>query len=190
MNGIFVASSVYQACYPRYSGPIASDMSNHRELVSLATEVLRALKHRGLTLAVAESCTGGLIGHVLTEIPGSSEVFLGGAITYNNRLKAQLGVDAAVLEDEGAVSARVAEMMAACVREQTGADIGLAVTGIAGPGGGSETKPVGLTYVAVGDIAGVTTEGHIWRADRSTNKLLSVGAALKLVLARLGQSEQ
>jgi PncC family amidohydrolase len=165
-------------------------VSSERELVSLAAEVLRALKHRGMTLAVAESCTGGLIGHLLTEIPGSSEVFLGGAITYHNRLKTELGVDPAVLESEGAVSTRVAEAMAAGVRRQTGAGIGLAVTGIAGPGGGSETKPVGLTYVAVADAAGVASEGHIWRADRSTNKLLSAGAALKLALTRLAQSER
>jgi PncC family amidohydrolase len=166
------------------------DVSTQREIVSVAADGLRALKRRGSTLAVAESCTGGLIGHLLTEIPGSSEVFLGGAITYSNDLKVRLGVDSTVLETAGAVSVQVAEMMAASVRKQTGADIGLAVTGIAGPGGGSETKPVGLTYVAVADAKGVASEAHIWCADRSTNKLLSAGAALRLLLARIGDSER
>jgi PncC family amidohydrolase len=161
-------------------------MAEQRELVSLAAELLRALKHDRKRLAVAESCTGGLIGHLLTEVPGSSEVFSGGAITYDNRLKQQIGVDAKLLEREGAVSATVAEAMAAGIRDQTGAAVGVAVTGIAGPGGGSDTKPVGLTYVAVADDAGVVSEGHIWRADRSTNKRLSAQAALRLALSRAG----
>ena len=135
-------------------------------------------------MAVAESCTGGLVGHLLTEVPGSSDVFAGGAITYDNQLKRQVGVDEALLEQEGAVSAPVAEAMATGIRKQTGASLGIAVTGIAGPTGGSETKPVGLTYVAVADEEGVVSEGHIWRADRSTNKQLSAQAALRLALNR------
>jgi PncC family amidohydrolase len=165
-------------------------MAEHRELVTLAAELLRALKHDGKRLAVAESCTGGLVGHILTEVPGSSEVFAGGAITYDNRLKRQIGVDATLLEREGAVSAAVAEAMAAGIRNQTGAALALAVTGIAGPGGGTDTKPVGLTYVAVADDDGAVSEGHIWRADRSTNKRLSAQAALRLALGRISKKKR
>ncbi len=113
-------------------------MLEQRELVSLAADLL----------AVAESCTGGLVGHLLTEVPGSSDVFVGGAITYDNQLKRQIGVDEGLLEKEGAVSSAVAEAMATGIRKHTGTSLGLAVTGIAGPNGGSEAKPVGLTYVA------------------------------------------
>src|SRR6266487_2892151 len=125
-------------------------MPEQRELVSLAADLLAVLKQRRRRLAVAESCTGGLVGHLLTEVPGSSDVFLGGA-----------------------VSSAVAEAMATGIRKHTGTSLGLAVTGIAGPNGGSEAKPVGLTYVAIADDDGVVSEEHIWRADRSTNKQLS-----------------
>jgi nicotinamide-nucleotide amidase len=159
-------------------------MPEQRELVSLAADLLRVLKQGRRRLAVAESCTGGLVGHLLTEVPGSSDVFAGGAITYDNQLKQQIGVDEGLLEKEGAVSSAVAEAMATGIRKHTGASLGVAVTGIAGPGGGSETKPVGLTYVAVADDDGVVSEGHMWRADRSTNKQLSAQAALRLALNR------
>ena len=154
------------------------------EIVLLANQVLAAFKKRGLTLAAAESITGGLIGHVLTEVPGSSEVFLGGVVAYHNRLKEQLGVPKRTLEVEGAVSEATAKAMAAGIRAQTGADVGVAVTGIAGPSGCTKTKQVGLTYVGVADDRGTVSEAHIWRADRSTNKLLTAQAALRLLLAR------
>jgi PncC family amidohydrolase len=160
------------------------------ELILLANQVLSAFKKRGLTLAAAESITGGLIGHVLTEVPGSSDVFLGGVVAYHNRLKEQLGVAKQILESEGAVSEAAAKAMAAGVTAQTGADVGVAVTGIAGPSGGTKTKQVGLTFVAVSDDRGTVSEAHIWRADRSTNKLLTAQAALRLLLARVdAQSE-
>ena len=160
------------------------------ELVLLANQVLSAFKKRGLTLAAAESITGGLIGHLLTEVPGSSEVFLGGVVAYHNRLKEQLGVSSHTLETDGAVSEATAKAMAAGIRAKTGADVGVAVTGIAGPSGGTKTKQVGLTYVAVADDRGTVSEAHIWRADRSTNKLLTAQAALRLLLARVDtQSE-
>jgi PncC family amidohydrolase len=155
------------------------------ELVLLANQVLSAFKKRELTLAAAESITGGLIGHLLTEVPGSSEVFIGGVVAYHNRLKERLGVPRETLETEGAVSAATAKAMAAGLRVQTGADVGVAVTGIAGPSGGTKTKQVGLTYVAVSDDRGTVSEAHIWRADRSTNKLLTAQAALRLLLARV-----
>jgi len=155
------------------------------ELVLLANQVLSAFKKRGLSLAVAESITGGLIGHLLTEVPGSSDVFVGGSIVYDNRLKEQLGVPRHTLETDGAVSEATAKAMAEGIRGKTDADVGVAVTGIAGPGGGTKAKQVGLTYVAVADDRGVVSEAHIWRADRSTNKLLTAQAALRLLVARV-----
>jgi PncC family amidohydrolase len=165
-------------------------MPEQPELVSLAAELLAVLRTDGRKLAVAESCTGGLIGHLLTEVPGSSEVFAGGAITYDNHLKQTIGVDAKLLEREGAVSAPVAKAMATGIREHTGAALAISVTGIAGPGGGSETKPVGLTYIGVADVTGVESERHVWTGDRSTNKRLSAEAALRLALKRINRSQR
>jgi len=160
------------------------------ELVLLANQVLSAFKKRGLSLAVAESITGGLIGHLLTEVPGSSDVFVGGVVAYHNRLKELLGVPTHTLETEGAVSEATAKAMAEGIRGQTGADVGVAVTGIAGPGGGTKTKPVGLTYIALADSRGTVSEAHIWRADRSTNKLLTAQATLRLLLARVEKQSE
>lgn len=160
------------------------------ELVLLANQVLSAFKKRGLSLAAAESITGGLIGHLLTEVPGSSDVFVGGVIVYHNRLKEQLGVPTQTLETEGAVSEATAKAMAEGIRATTGAHVGVAVTGIAGPSGGTKTKPVGLTYVALADDRGTVIEAHIWRADRSTNKLLTAQAALRLLLVRLDKQSE
>jgi PncC family amidohydrolase len=113
----------------------------------------KALSARGLTLATAESCTGGLIGHRITNVAGSSAYYLGGVIAYDNRIKAGLlGVSEADLASYGAVSEPVARQMAEGVRTRFGADYAVAVTGIAGPGGGSEDKPVGLVYVAVARV--------------------------------------
>jgi len=117
------------------------------EDISLEQFILKELGKRQLTLAVAESCTGGGFGHTLTNVPGSSDVFLGGVIAYANDVKTEvLGVEAAALSKYGAVSAETARQMAAGVRRLTGAAIGVAITGIAGPGGGSEKKPVGLVH--------------------------------------------
>lgn len=138
-----------------------------------------------MTLATAESITGGLIGHALTETPGSSRVFLGGVIAYNNRLKERIGVPAKTLADHGAVSDETAIAMASGVRAWTGADLGVAATGIAGPGGATETKPVGLMYVAVADEAGSVCARHVWRGKRSANKVSNAEAALRLVLTCL-----
>lgn len=116
---------------------------------SLAATVLALLKEKKMTLATAESCTGGMIGEALTDIPGASEVYLGGAVTYSNALKEKmLGVPKETLETVGAVSPETAKAMAEGIRKETGADIGIAVTGIAGPDGGTKEKPVGLVYVS------------------------------------------
>jgi PncC family amidohydrolase len=158
------------------------------ELTRSAEKVLSLARERGLKLAVAESCTGGLVGHLLTEIAGSSDVFVGGVISYSDGVKtAVLDVPAEALERHGAVSAQVAVAMAEGARRRLGADIALAVTGIAGPSGGSAAKPVGLTYVAVADAGGHDVRRHQWQGDRSANKLVSAQAALELALERLAE---
>jgi PncC family amidohydrolase len=144
---------------------------------------------RALTLTTAESCTGGLLGHLLTEVPGSSGYYLGGIVSYSNALKeAELGVGAATLERHGAVSAQVAVAMAEGARRRYAADLAVAVTGIAGPDGGTAAKPVGLTYVAVADAAGHDVRRDQWLGDRTANKLASARAALELLLGRLERS--
>jgi PncC family amidohydrolase len=158
------------------------------ELVGLAQRVLDAGRRRRLTLATAESCTGGLIGHVLTEVPGSSHVFRGGVVSYGDRAKADvLGVPPATLAAHGAVSAQVAVAMAEGARSRFETDVAMAVTGIAGPSGGSAGKPVGLTYVAVADAAGHDVRRAVWSGDRSANKRESAAAALTMLLERLDE---
>lgn len=156
------------------------------QLVELARGVGETLEARDLTVTTAESCTGGLLGHVLTEVPGSSAWYLGGAVVYSDELKRALaGVPAVMIEARGAVSEDVAGALARGARERFGSDLGLSVTGIAGPTGGTPTKPVGLVFVAVADHAGVVVERHVWGGDRSANKRASAAAALRLLLARL-----
>jgi competence/damage-inducible protein CinA-like protein len=134
------------------------------------------------TLAVAESCTGGLIGHRLTNVSGSSEYFLEGAVTYSNEAKqSRLGVDPALIEAHGAVSAEVANAMAEGIRQQSGSDFGLAVTGIAGPTGGTPDKPVGLTFIAVTGPQGTRCVKFRFHQDRIRNKERAAQAALNLL---------
>jgi PncC family amidohydrolase len=140
------------------------------------------LRARGLTLAVAESCTGGLVGHRITEVAGSSDYYRGGVVAYADEVKESLlGVPRRVLAEHGAVSAVTALAMAQGVRQALGADVGLAVTGIAGPGGGTPDKPVGLVYTALATPDGEWVEPHLWRGNRSVNKALSADAALGLL---------
>jgi len=157
-------------------------------LVELARRLFDVCVDRGLTVATAESCTGGLVAHAITEIAGSSAYYLGGFVTYANDVKRdQLGVGAELLAAHGAVSAQVARAMAEGARTRLGTDLAVAITGIAGPGGGSDEKPVGLTYAAVADGTGVDVRRHLWSGDRSENKRDSAVAALELLLDRLGQ---
>jgi PncC family amidohydrolase len=157
------------------------------ELLELAAAVGRRAIETGRTIATAESCTGGLVGHLLTEIPGSSTWYVGGAVVYSDALKQRLaGVPAERIAGFGAVSAEVATDLATGARQRFGADLGLAVTGIAGPTGATPTKPVGLVFVAVADADGVVVRRFIWDGDRSANKRASAGAVLRLVLERLG----
>jgi PncC family amidohydrolase len=156
----------------------------------LEEEIIDLLVERGKMLAVAESCTGGLIGHRLTQVSGSSAAFLGGVVAYHNSVKEKtLGVSADTLEREGAVSEATALAMAEGVRRLLGADIALAVTGIAGPTGGTEDRPVGLTYIALSSAPDVLIcERHLWQGERQENKESSATAALSLLLRHLKAS--
>lgn len=148
----------------------------------LADEVGRILKARKKTLAVAESCTGGKLGDMLTEVPGSSDYFLGGVISYSNDAKAGLlGVDGNTLKTKGAVSEEVALQMAAGARRALGADIGVGITGVAGPAGGTATKPVGLVYIAVSSSEASICRRSLFKGSRSSIKKQSAEKALAML---------
>lgn len=147
----------------------------------------KLLREKGLTLAVAESCTGGLLGMRLTEVPGSSDYFRGGVIAYSNAVKeAVLGVPRAILEEKGAVSPECARAMAEGARRLLGADLALAITGIAGPTGGTPEKPVGLVYIALAHPGGVEVERHEFRGSRQGVRWSASEAALALLRRFLG----
>ena len=153
----------------------------------LAAVVLDRCRELKLTLAVAESCTGGMLGERLTNIPGSSTVFLGGVIAYHNDVKKELlGVTAGDLEKHGAVSEAVALQMAAGIRERTGAGVGVSVTGIAGPGGGTPEKPVGLIWVAVNALDAKARRFHVG-GDRAEIRQRAAQAALEMVRRALSK---
>ncbi|MBM3775929.1 MAG: competence/damage-inducible protein A [Acidobacteria bacterium] len=140
------------------------------------------LRKSSATLAVAESCTGGLLGERLTSVAGSSDYFLGGFICYSNRLKTELlGVSEQMLEEFGAVSKEVAEAMAAGARRRTGATYALAVTGVAGPGGGSEQKPVGSVFVGLADASGCQTLHRQFLGDRARIRAFASQMALDML---------
>jgi nicotinamide-nucleotide amidase len=147
----------------------------------LAAVVLDKLRALGLKLAVAESCTGGMLGERITSIPGSSDVFLGGVIAYHNDVKVKsLGVRAEDIGRYGAVSEQVALQMASGVRERMGADVGVAVTGIAGPGGGTTDKPVGLAWIGVHGSVAKARRFH-FGGDRVEIRQRAAQAALEMV---------
>jgi len=149
----------------------------------LARELGGVLRERGLTVAVAESCTGGLLGALITDQPGSSTYFLGGVIAYSDQAKRdQLNVSASVIARNGAVSAPAAEAMAAGARERFGSDIAAGVTGIAGPDSDRTTKPVGLTYVAIASARGVASHEYHFAGDRWSNRRQAAGEALRLLI--------
>lgn len=155
-----------------------------RENEALAGRLIEACRRTGVRLATAESCTGGLIGATLTAVPGAGDVFEGGIVSYQNRVKeALLGVAPGTLARVGAVSAACAREMALGARRALGADVALAVTGIAGPGGATPGKPVGLVYVAVawGEGRVMATENH-FAGDRGAVRAQTVRRALDLAL--------
>jgi PncC family amidohydrolase len=155
-------------------------------LVDLAARLGDSCLASGVTVATVESCTGGLVGHAITERAGSSAWYVGGFVTYSNGLKqTAVGVPNDVLAFHGAVSAQTAMAMATGGRERTGASVAVAVTGVAGPDGGTDEKPVGLTYVAVADGTGQTVRRYLWTGDRTANKHASAVAALELLLERV-----
>jgi nicotinamide-nucleotide amidase len=152
-------------------------------LVEQATALLADLRARGATLATAESCTGGLIAALITDIAGSSDVFTHGFITYANAAKTSMvGVPASLIAQHGAVSAPVAIAMAEGALDASGARIAVAVTGVAGPSGGSPEKPVGLVHIAVARVDGETLhQQHQFSGDRASVRLQTVEAALVLL---------
>jgi nicotinamide-nucleotide amidase len=146
----------------------------------------RLLVERGLTLALAESCSGGLVANRLTDVPGSSRYLLAGLVTYSNASKVrELGVPAALIEEHGAVSEPVARAMAEGVRRTSGADLGLATTGVAGPDGGSDAKPVGTLYLALADRQGTICHRYQLMNERWRNKQMTSELALDWVRRRL-----
>ena len=154
-------------------------------LQSLAERLQGICLGRGLTVSVAESCTGGLVAAAVTEVPGSSGYFVGGVVSYADTAKARLlGVTEASLAAHGAVSAQVALAMAIGARERLGTSLAASVTGIAGPEGGTAGKPVGLTYVGVADGLGTDVRRFIWTGDRDVNRHESARAALELLVER------
>lgn len=154
---------------------------------SLAALVGEALHKRNLTMCTAESCTGGLIASLLTDIPGSSAYMLGGVVSYSNEAKRSLlKVRQGTLMAYGAVSEPTAAEMAQGAQQIFGADYAISVTGIAGPGGGTADKPVGLTYIGIAKPDGsVSVQRHVWDGDRIQNKHASASAAFQLILADL-----
>lgn len=153
---------------------------------SLETVTGQLLKTAGWRLAVAESCTGGLITHRITNISGSSDYFLGGVNSYSNQLKIEiLGVPEAIINEHGAVSPETAGAMAEGIRQKTRADVGLSVTGIAGPSGGSVEKPVGLVYFGLALPGKTLVEKRIFPYDRTGNKESAAQEALTLLWQNL-----
>lgn len=152
----------------------------------LEEEVGRLLAEKNLSLGLAESCTGGMIAAVITDVPGSSAYFAGGVVAYDNRVKeGVLGVPRRELEQFGAVSRQVARSMAGGVKKLLKTDFGLAVTGVAGPGGGTPEKPVGLVHVALEGPRGIKNKELRLSGDRAAIRSATVREALQLLLNEL-----
>ena len=152
--------------------------------MTTAEKLVQALVEKKLTCATAESCTGGGVGYAITGVSGSSAVFWGGVISYDNSVKRDvLGVPEAVLSTQGAVSSECAAAMAEGARRLLKTDLAVSVTGIAGPGGGSAEKPVGLVWFGLASKSGTTTEKHIFPGDREAVRTAAIEHALDLLLA-------
>ena len=148
----------------------------------LAEEIGAILRKKKLTVATAESCTGGKLGDWITEVPGSSDYYLGGVVSYSNDAKTRLlGVDKRTLQSKGAVSQEVAVQMADGARKGLGANIGIGITGIAGPTGQTPAKPVGLVYIAVSSSKGSVCVENRFKGARSAVKIQSAEKALELL---------
>ncbi len=152
-------------------------------------DLLKLFSSRGWTLATAESCTGGLLGKLITDQPGSSDFFRGGVIAYSNRSKIRLlGVREETLTGNGAVSAETAREMARGARDVLESSVGVGITGVAGPGGGSSGKPVGLVYIALAGPDGENVERYIFSGSRGEIRLQAARKALDLLAAGAGSS--
>jgi PncC family amidohydrolase len=152
------------------------------ELQRLAAELLGALARRGQSIATAEATTGGLIGWLITGVPGASATFRAGYAPYSNDAKATLGVPSEVLAEHGAVSREAAEALAAAARTAAEADIAIAETGIAGPAGGGADRSVGLFWIAVSTEIGTAARRFVFPYDRNGNRRACAEAALRLAL--------
>jgi len=151
----------------------------------MAERLQQICLERSLAVAAGESCTGGLVADAITDISGSSAYFHGSIVAYANEAKMSLlDVPGEMLAAHGAVSAQVARAMAEGARRRLGAGLGVGITGVAGPGGGSEDKPVGLTYIAVADEDGADVRRFLWQGEREENKVSSAEAALELLIER------
>lgn len=163
--------------------------SSHRRNKTITEAIVRCLANQRRTLALAESCTGGYIANRITNVPGASRVFLGGVVAYSNEVKRRfLGVRAKTLARRGAVSEAVAREMAEGARKKFGADFAMAVTGIAGPGGGTKSKPVGTVFIALADGKETVVERKLNAAGREKFKRSTAGQALKMLYLRLLQT--
>jgi nicotinamide-nucleotide amidase len=154
----------------------------------LEIAIVRLLTKRKMTLATAESCTGGFIANRITNVPGASKIFLGGIVAYSNDVKRKfLGVRAKSLKEHGAVSEMVAREMAGGARKKFGADFAIAVTGIAGPSGGTKGKPVGTVFISVAGAFGTLAERRLNCFERGKFKETTARQALKLLLSQFTQ---
>ena len=152
--------------------------------MTTAEKLVKVLAEKKLTCATAESCTGGGVGYAITSVSGASAVFWGGVISYDNSVKRDLlGVPAEILETKGAVSPECAAAMAEGARKRTCTDLAVSITGIAGPGGGSAEKPVGLVWFGVASKSGAVTDKKIFSGDRDAVRASAIEHALRLLLA-------
>jgi PncC family amidohydrolase len=159
--------------------------------MAIEEEIGTLLTALGLTLTTAESCTGGLLGHLITNVPGSSAYYLGGFVAYADEAKETLlDVSHETLVAHGTVSEDTAREMARGARQRMGADVAISLTGIAGPTGGTPEKPVGLVYIALSAPDAEFCQRHVWSGDRWTNKEQSAQAALRLILAYLRERRE
>ena len=154
----------------------------------IAQELGRVLVARSWRIGLAESCTGGLVGHLITNVAGSSSFFLGGIVAYANEVKRDvLRVPEVLLQAYGAVSGEVALAMAQSARVLLNSEVGLSITGIAGPSGGAPDKPVGTVFIGISSPLGEAVHHRRWNADRLGNKMLSARAALTLACETLAE---
>jgi len=170
------------ASRPKRAGPSGGAPDEDEAGDAVGRELGQLLRKAGLTVSVAESCTGGLVGKLITDQPGSSAYFLGGVIAYSDQVKRdQLGVAAALLKRAGAVSSEVAKAMAEGARSRFGADLAIGVTGIAGPDSDGSDKPVGLTYIAVASAHGTGAQEYRFNGDRASNRRQAALQALRML---------